>query len=475
MMTNRNWLSAGSLLLVTCVLVVIAALVALLTDQLVEATHTSPPPTMAIDTDISDNTATFPDVSTGNKNQNSINVTDIDQCLGVVNPADSIVVQVDVILNNAPDTFFTDIRLNLRDAAFNLLPNATAQVSSMTSTPFLDGGTPVGFYNLPVLRNGTSTLASGNTRRSISDAPSLNDAGGIPTEGSNYLASTYQGTSTFFMSPDALHPGQTRTFTTLSAAAASGATTISVTDATGFAVGDIIEIGNTASAAEEKKITAISGSDFTLSSALSAGFAATTTTVQKGEPYQITGAGALLARVDVQIEPAAANSIIVLDLGTAPAPSSDVGLGVTQPNGEVSGSPETNIPSTLTDGYIIVSATGAVGACPPSVATPLPTATPTATPTVTPTPTATATVLPTPTPTATPTPTTTAGGGAATPTPTPTPTRTRTPAASPAALPPSGDSPAPSTPMTAGLIALAAIGLTLGGLTVAYRRRRASG
>src|SRR6266511_3997225 len=134
-----------------------------------QATHTSPPPTMAIDTDVSDNTATFPDVATGNKNQNSINVTDIDQCLGVVNPADSTVVQVDVILNNAPETFFSDIRLNLRDASSNLLPNATAQVGSMTSTPFIDGATPVGFYNLPVLRNGTSTLAIGNTRRATFD------------------------------------------------------------------------------------------------------------------------------------------------------------------------------------------------------------------------------------------------------------------------------------------------------------------
>ena len=172
MLTNRNWLSASSLLLVTSVLAVVAALVVLLAVPLVEATHV-PVPTMAIDTEVTDNTATFPDVATGLKNTNSINVTDIDQCLGVVNPAATTVVQVDVILNNAPETFFTDIRLNLRDASFNLLPTATAQVAAMTSTPFIDGATPVGFYNLPVLRNGTSTLASGNTRRATFDATLL--------------------------------------------------------------------------------------------------------------------------------------------------------------------------------------------------------------------------------------------------------------------------------------------------------------
>src|SRR5439155_25003596 len=129
------------------------------------------------------------------------------------------------------------------------------------------GINPVGFINLPVLRQGTLTTATGNTRRAVSQAQSLNDAGGVPTDGTNFLGLTYQGTRSFFMSTDSTHPGSTRTNTALAAATVSGATTITVTAGTGvnFAVGDIIEIGNTAAASEEKKITAIAGDTFTLS------------------------------------------------------------------------------------------------------------------------------------------------------------------------------------------------------------------
>src|SRR5439155_13749430 len=105
------------------------------------------------------------------RNNNQLVATDIDQCVGVLNPLvpNPTQIQVDIVLNNSPETIFGDVRLNLRDNATGLLlPQTTASVSDMTATPFLDGINPVGFINLPVLRQGTLTTATGNTRRAVS-------------------------------------------------------------------------------------------------------------------------------------------------------------------------------------------------------------------------------------------------------------------------------------------------------------------
>src|SRR3990172_8153170 len=148
----RNRLLFGPVLLALVAAAVMGGL--LLSGQLTQATH-GPTPTMAVDTEGSDNAYTLLA-----RNNNKLEVVDIDQCTGVIN-SDGIndqAVDIDIVLMGAPNVVGTDIRLNLRDQAGNLLPGPTAitpvaevAASTFSSAVAADGINPVGFLNLPVL------------------------------------------------------------------------------------------------------------------------------------------------------------------------------------------------------------------------------------------------------------------------------------------------------------------------------------
>src|SRR3990172_3972713 len=131
--------------LITLGLLALAAMLVggglLLSGQLTQATH-GPTPTMAVDTEGSDNAFALL-----TRNNNSLTVADVDQCTGVVNSdgANDQAVDVDIVLTGAPEVVGTDIRLNLRDQAGNLLPLTTPEVASFSSAVGVDGINPVGF------------------------------------------------------------------------------------------------------------------------------------------------------------------------------------------------------------------------------------------------------------------------------------------------------------------------------------------
>ena len=210
-------------LALTSALAVAAAVagVLALTGQFASATHV-PLPTMAVDTVTTGNTYTADPNTDTNNQDNSIVVGTIDECRTVAMPATNTTVTIHVLLKNAPDVVYDDIRLNLRDTSQSgaLLSTSVAIVTAANATPFSDfsqdtdgDGTPdlnqaVGFLNLPVEPDTVGTLGGTTTGGSHRGVTVANN--GLSTASAFHIATYNPGASsnrTFHVSPDHPHLG----------------------------------------------------------------------------------------------------------------------------------------------------------------------------------------------------------------------------------------------------------------------------
>ncbi len=174
---------------------VVAAVVGgvLLSREFTQAAHGTTQPSMAFDAVISDNTYTFVlDASTNTITRNEINVGSVTPCTVVNTLGGSGAFgqppphQFDIVGGAFTDMVFFDIRINYD-------PNLVV-IDGFNSTPFAGPVGDLGFINLPI------DISATPPQRAHSAAPDIDNAGGTA-----FFADTYQGSRSFFFSPDQPH------------------------------------------------------------------------------------------------------------------------------------------------------------------------------------------------------------------------------------------------------------------------------